>query len=233
LTEGTEALTLTSQGQVASTSILDTSTNPTFFTPAINTGNDQITWLPSSGYTTLDGGAGIDTVILSNAKASYNINSATSLIDKNSFVTLNLVNVERLKFSDTSLALDLSGNAGKSVQLLGAVFGPASISDKTVVGIALKYHDQGTLNDTQLARLALDTALGANASNKAVVDLLYKNLVGSLPDANTESLYMGLLSVGTYTQESLTIMAANLELNKTNINLTGLKSFGVEYTPSA
>ena len=233
LTEGTEALTLTCQGQVVSMSILDTSTNPTYFTPAINTGNDQISWIPSSGYTTLDGGAGVDTVILSNSKATYSINSVTSLTDKSSYVTLNLVNVERLKFLDTSLALDLNGNAGKSVLLLGAVFGPASIADKNMVGVALKYYDQGILSDTQLARLALDASLGSNASNKAVVDLLYKNLVGALPDANTESLYMGLLSVGTYTQESLTLMAANLDLNKTNINLTGLKSSGVEYTPSS
>jgi hypothetical protein len=233
LTEGTEALSLTCQGQTVSMSILDTSTNPTYYTPLINTGNDQISWIPSSGYTTLDGGAGLDTVILSNSKASYNINSVTSLTDKNTNITLNLVNIERLKFLDTSLALDLSGNAGKAVLLLGAVFGPASIADKSAVGIALKYYDQGTLNETQLSRLALDIALGANASNKSVVDLLYKNLVGSLPDANTENLYMGLISAGTFTQESLTLMASNNDLNKTNINLTGLKTLGVEYTPSA
>jgi hypothetical protein len=116
--------------------------------------------------------------------------------------------------------------------MLGAVFGASYLSSKDIVGIALKFYDQGTFNETQLARLALDSFLGSNASNKAVVDLLYKNLVGVLPDTNTENLYLGLLSVGTYTQESLTLMAANLDLNKTNVKLTGLALTGIEYTPA-
>ena len=232
LTEGTEVLTLTTQGQTASLSVLDTSLNPTYYTPVVNSGNDQMTWSPSSGFTTLDGGAGIDTVVLGNTKNTYTLNSATSITDKGLNMTLNLVNVERLKFTDTSLALDLAGNAGKAILMLGAVFGPSSLSSKDTVGIALKFYDQALLSETQLARLALDSFLGANASNKAVVDLLYKNLVGALPDVTTENLYLGLLSAGTYTQESLTLMATNLDLNKINVKLTGLALSGIEYTPS-
>ncbi len=232
LTEGTEVLTLSTQGQTSSLSILDTSLNPTYYTPAVNSGNDQLTWNPSSGFTTLDGGAGIDTVVLGNAKNTYSLNSATSITDKGINMTLNLVNVERLKFTDTSLALDLTGNAGKAVLMLGAVFGASYLSSKDIVGIALKFYDQGLLSETQLARLALDSFLGANAGNKAVVDLLFKNLVGVLPDANTENLYLGLLSAGTYTQESLTLMATNLDLNKINVKLTGLALTGIEYTPA-
>ena len=232
LTEGTEVLTLSTQGQTSSLSILDTSLNPTYYTPAVNSGNDQLTWNPSSGFTTRDGGAGIDTVVLGNAKNTYSLNSATSITDKGINMTLNLVNVERLKFTDTSLALDLTGNAGKAVLMLGAVFGASYLSSKDIVGIALKFYDQGLLSETQLARLALDSFLGANAGNKAVVDLLFKNLVGVLPDANTENLYLGLLSAGTYTQESLTLMATNLDLNKINVKLTGLALTGIEYTPA-
>ena len=232
LTEGTEVLTLTTQGQTASLSVLDTSLNPTYYTPVVNSGNDQMTWSPSSGFTTLDGGAGIDTVVLGNTKNTYTLNSATSITDKGLNMTLNLVNVERLKFTDTSLALDLAGNAGKAILMLGAVFGPSSLSSKDTVGIALKFYDQALLSETQLARLALDSFLGANASNKAVVDLLYKNLVGALPDVTTENLYLGLLSAGTYTQESLTLMATNLDLNKINVKLTGLALTGIEYTPA-
>ena len=232
LTEGTEVLTLTTQGQTASLSVLDTSLNPTYYTPVVNSGNDQMTWSPSSGFTTLDGGAGIDTVVLGNTKNTYILNSATSITDKGLNMTLNLVNVERLKFTDTSLALDLAGNAGKAILMLGAVFGPSSLSSKDTVGIALKFYDQALLSETQLARLALDSFLGANASNKTVVDLLYKNLVGALPDVTTENLYLGLLSAGTYTQESLTLMATNLDLNKINVKLTGLALSGIEYTPS-
>jgi hypothetical protein len=85
---------------------------------------------------------------------------------------------------------------------------------------------------TQIARLALDAVLGENPSHKAVVDLLYKNLMGISPDALSETLDVGMIKNGAYTQESIALMATTLDINKTNINLLGLSQTGVEYTPS-
>jgi hypothetical protein len=116
--------------------------------------------------------------------------------------------------------------------MLGAVFGKDAIFNKSIVGIAISIYDQALMTNNQIARLALDAALGVNPSDKAVVDLLYKNLVGVIPDSLSEAFYVGMIRSGSYTQESLTLMASSLELNKINIHLTGLKLTGIEYTPS-
>jgi hypothetical protein len=116
--------------------------------------------------------------------------------------------------------------------MLGAVLGRDSLANKSVVGIALKIYDSNTMSDFSIARLALDSVLGPNASDKLVVDLLYKNLAGVLPDPLSEGLYVSMIKNGTYTQESLALMAVSLDLNKTNIKLAGLSQTGIEYTPS-
>jgi len=132
---------------------------------------------------------------------------------------------------DSSMAFDLDGAAGSAVQMLGAVLGKETLSNKGLVGIAISIYDQG-MTDTQIARLALNAVLGENPSNKAVVELLYKNLVGVQPDPLSEALYVGMINNRTYTQESITVMAVNLDLNKSNVNIVGLSQTGVEYVPS-
>ena len=63
---------------------------------------------------------------------SWQVQNKSSPVD-----TDTLVNVERIQFSDTSLALDISGNAGQAAKILGAVFGPASVKDSDPVGIVV------------------------------------------------------------------------------------------------
>jgi hypothetical protein len=62
-------------------------------------------------------------------------------------------------------------------------------------------------------------------------NLLYKNITGVMPDAKIEASYMSMIEDKTVTQEWLTLLAANLELNKLNINLVGLSKTGIEFTP--
>jgi hypothetical protein len=133
---------------------------------------------------------------------------------------------------DASGALDLDGATGSAVKILGALAGKDSLSNKGIVCIAISIYDQAQMTQTQSARLGLDAVLGSNPSNKAVIDLLFKNLVGTYPDALTSALYAGMINNGLYTQESITLAAANLDLNKNNINFVGLSQTGVEYVPS-
>lgn len=182
---------------------------------------------------TVDGLAGIDTVALSAAASTFNLQaSATgySLVRKDGSGTVSLVNVERLTFSDQKLALDLNGNAGSVAKILGAVFGSAAVARPDYVGIGLSLLDSGQYDATSLMGFALDVALGPNASAKAVVDLLYLNVVGVLPDAQTEKNFMDLLTTHAYTPASLGDMAANTDLNKANIHLTGLQQTGLAYS---
>jgi len=180
----------------------------------------------------VDGLAGIDTVALSAAVSDFNLQTSTtgySLVRKDGSGTVSLTNVERLTFSDQKLALDLNGNAGSVAKILGAVFGAAAVARPDYVGIGLSLLDSGQYTETSLLGYALDVALGPNASPKAVVDLLYRNVVGVLPDAQTEQSFMDLLTTHAYTAAGLGEMAANTDLNKAGIHLTGLQQTGLTF----
>ena len=182
---------------------------------------------------------GIDTLSLGTSKrseytiahaadGSYHVDSVSGA----SALHATLYNVERLIFSDQKIALDLgvNGNAASVAKILGAVFGAAAVARPDYVGIGLSLLDSGNYTETSLLGYALDVALGPNASPQAVVDLLYYNLVGVKPDAQTEKSFVDLINNHTYTAASLGDMAANLDLNKANIHLTGLQQTGLIYS---
>ena len=189
----------------------------------------------------IDGGTGVDTSIYSSSRGAYIVTqTSTGWAVKDGFTSLNLrngqsvqyadtlKNIERLKFSDVSLALDIDGNAGSVAKILGAVFGKAEVTNKSYVGIGLSLLDNGTSSST-LAQLALEAKLGKGFSNTALVNLLYQNVLNQVPSSGELNTYLNLLNAGAYTAASLTVAAAESSFNSTNINLTGLSSTGIEY----
>ena len=138
-----------------------------------------------------------------------------------------LTNIERLRFNDKSIAIDLNGNAGTTVKILGAVFGKESVSNKSYVGIGLKFLDTGWTYDN-LAALALDAA-GAK-TNEQIVSLLWTNVIGTKPTAADKQPFITLLENGM-TAGALAHLAADTSFNTTNINLVGLAQTGIEYIP--
>jgi hypothetical protein len=174
---------------------------------------------------TVDGLAGIDTVVLGAAASSFKLQSSATgfnLVRQDGSGTVNLANVERLTFSDQKLALDLNGNAGSVAKILGAVFGAGAVARPDFVGIGLSLLDSGQYNAITLMGYALEVALGKNASPQAVVDLLYRNVVGVPPDAQTNKSFADLIVNGSHTAATLGDMAANTDINQANIQLTGL-----------
>ena len=185
------------------------------------------------GNDTLDGGLGIDIATYTNAKSNFLLNftslSNRSLTDVSGSQGIDtLVSIERLKFSDTSLAIDLEGNAGITAKILGAVFGKESLTNKTYVGIGLSFLDAGWSYDN-LAGLALDAA-GAK-TNEQIVSLLWTNVIGTKPTDADKAPFIALLVNGT-TAGALAHLAADTSFNTTNINLVGLAQTGIEYTPA-
>lgn len=140
-----------------------------------------------------------------------------------------LAGIERIKFLDTSLALDINHNAGITAKTLGAVFGPASVSNQTYTGIGLNLLDDG-ISYEEVMQFAINSALGDGAADHAqVVDLLYENVVGVAPSAVEEAFYVELLDSGAHTISSIGIMAAETSLNQENIDLVGLSQTGLAY----
>ena len=184
----------------------------------------------TAGNDSLEGGAGIDTAVFSGARAGYTLargNAATTLTSS-AEGSDTLSSIERLKFSDMSVALDLTGNAGITAKTLGAVFGPEGLANRQYVGIGLQLLDAG-ISYAALLQAALAARLGAGASNTSVVNLLYTNVIGSAPGTADLALYKGLLDSGAMTQAALGVLAADTAFNTTRINLTGLAGTGIEY----
>ncbi len=196
-------------------------------------GTDVLTGF--GGDDTLIGKENIDAAIYLNNYTDYDIKKNSDGIwtieQKNSGSdgTDILVDIERIKFPDISLALDLIGSAGTTAKILGAVFGREAVSNKIYAGIGLSLLDDG-MSYEALMQLAIDVALGANATNHtAVVDLLYENVVGFEPSTADEAYFVELLDSGTYTIASIGILAAENALNQANIDLVGLSEDGLAY----
>jgi len=195
-----------------------------------NSANNLLTG--GGGSDTLDGVAGIDTAIYSAAVASYAMTlsgGSATIVDRSGAGTDSLLNVERVRFADANLALDvLAGNAGYVAKVIGVVFGAATVANTSYVGIGLNNLDGGG-SYQDLLMLALNAKLGSGFSNEAEVNLLYQNLVGVLPSASELSYWASTIYYGQYTQASLAEMAAELSSNAANINLVGLAQTGLAF----
>lgn len=153
--------------------------------------------------------------------------------------------MERIQFANTSLALDIdangvsgTGNAGIAVKVINALLGRSFVQDKGVVGIVLGLLDQG-ISYEQLVGIAvshpafsqLAGAGGGPVSATQLVNHVYKNVVGVLPDPDSLSVLSGYLTSGAMTQAQLGFIACETDINKAAVNLVGLSTTGVEYTP--
>jgi hypothetical protein len=146
--------------------------NPPPANVAPTPGIDQFVARP--GANIIDGGDGIDRVVYELNRADFNLIANLDgfvVQSKNGTFSNTLKNIERIKFNDTSVALDIKGHAGITVKILGAVAGKQSLSNKEYVGIGLDLLDKAPfikmLEDGftrgDLARLAAETS--ENATN--------------------------------------------------------------------
>lgn len=186
------------------------------------------------GSDTFDGGPGIDTVVYNDVRAAYVLKTeATGISVRSANYSEGsdwLLNVERLKFNDVTLAFDLDGHTGTAVKTLGLVFGAAAATVPAYVGICLDHLDNQGQTPVQLMHDALAIRLGADAqSAPKVVSFLYQVLTGVVPDQSTQDFYFNWIQSGAYTIDSLAVYASELSLNAVTTQLTGMATTGVAY----
>lgn len=191
----------------------------------------------------ISGGGNIDTVVVPHLKEKVevksNANIFTSIITDSKLkldvidldlpdLKLSLDSVERIEFKDKKVAYDLDGNAGKSVKLLGMLLGKDSAINKDYLRDVIKLFDDGNAYE-QLMNLALDVVLGQGAGGSKVVDLLYKNIVGTdTPQAYLDE-YGALIDTGSISAAQLAISVGDHSLTSVQLDLVGLAQTGVEY----
>ena len=131
-----------------------------------STGNDSLT--SGTGNDTIDGGAGTDAVVYSGGRASFSLTKAgngfTVTDNTGAAGSDSLQNIERIKFSDGSIALDVGATqpAGQTAMLLGAVLPGRlvfDVSKQSLLGAAIDLFDQG---------FSLQTLSGAVTQNNRI-----------------------------------------------------------------
>ena len=185
----------------------------------------------AAGNDSVDGGAGIDTAKFSSNWGNYKTSTSNNFFNvsdqrSGNDGTDSLSGVERLKFTDKSIAIDLQGNAGITAKVIGAVLGSSSVKNPTIVGIGLSYTDKG-MSYSDLGALAL-SAVGV-ITNDAIVTTLWRNVVGFDPSAAEKEPFIKMLADGMKAGD-LVVLAAETSLNTINIGLVGLIQTGIEYT---
>jgi hypothetical protein len=138
-----------------------------------------------------------------------------------------LTSVERLKFSDANLALDVSGNAGQVYRLYQAAFD--RVPDIGGVSHWIKQKDAGiSLDDIAGAFIssAEFKAAYGQATDAAFIGLLYQNVLDRGPDAGGFSYWAGQLARGMPRSEMLVGFSESTE---NQINTAVATSTGILY----
>lgn len=180
-----------------------------------------------------DGAAGTDALVLSGKRADYVLRhegGGWTLTDRlrGRDGSDTLVSMERLHFSDTSLALDLDGDAGVVARLIGVVLGQQALQDRALVGLVLGVVDSG-VTVHQLHTLAVGAVWGGVTDNAVVVAQIYQNLFQQAPDAAAMRYLVQGLDAGQFSRADLVGVAAMQSINAVNIDLVGLSITGLEY----
>ena len=207
-----------------------------YFCDAMGTVRDIIT--PKGGSDFVDGGAGIDVVVYASEKENFTW--AKFVVDPTpesgleswegwSFNQDDLKNIERVKFKNVSIALDLDGHAGITAKILGAFLGASGIEQADLVGIGLDLLDGGTTYESFL-RAALEAVFGPNPSGATLVNHFYGTLTGQSAPQSLVDEYGSLIDNGSLSPVDLAMQVAENELNLQNIDLVGLATSGIEYT---
>jgi hypothetical protein len=114
-------------------------------------GNDRLQGL--AGSDAIDGGAGTDTVLFSGIRSGYTLSKGASALTVNSAAEGSdlLQNVERLQFSDSSLAFDIAGgnSAGGIYRLYVAGFNRTP--DYVGIGFYIDQADKGLKDAVRIA----------------------------------------------------------------------------------
>ena len=139
--------------------------------------------------------------------------------------------IERVRFSDTSLALDMGeGQSGNQAARLVGLLGKQYLGDKSIMGAALGLMDAG-LGISGVAQLLIGNgavaALAGGNDDASVVKLLVNNVLGRPATSDAISGLTPL--VAQQGQQWFITAAANLPITASHIDLVGLSSAGLRF----
>ena len=141
-------------------------------------GNDNMSG--GTGTNTLDGGPGLDTAYYFDSVGNAFISRSGTIVTITLGTTDTLVDVERVHFSDGTVAFDLDGNAGQVYRLYQAAFGrtPDTVGLASNIGLVdngMSLHDMA---NAFAGSPEFQNLFGAHSTNAQYVNALYNNVLG-------------------------------------------------------
>ena len=199
----------------------------------------------AAGNDTIDGGGGTDTITYTISRSNVALaktGSGFTVTDNTGANGIDsLLNMERLRFSDGGIALDVGAtqSAGQTALLLGAVLPGRLVFDATkqaLLGAAIDLFDQGyslqTLSGAVMRLPIWDILTGKTSpTNTDIATYLLTNVNGMTPDATTLISAVAALDTETSfaTQGNFLWHLAESSANQAHIGLVGLTATGLAY----
>lgn len=191
------------------------------------------------GNDTVDGGAGLDSAVFSGARAAYDVVqtihhlrwTVADLRGGSQDGLDEITDVERLRFADGALALDVDGVAGQAYRLYRAAFDRTP--DEGGLGYWIAALD-GSLSLDKVAEGFVDSAefralYGVGASHAEIVGRLYRNILDREPEQTGFDFWVGVLDSGG---DDLAGVLASFSESAENIDaVTPLVAQGIAYQP--
>lgn len=194
------------------------------------------TLVATAGGNAIDGQDGLDTVVYSGNYTNYTVAKETwgyGVTDnKGTGGHDAVINVERLQFADTAVALDIDGTGGEVYRLYQAVLGRSP--DAPGLGFWIYQMDHGaTLNQIASAFMTdqpeFTQLYGSNPSDADFITALYTNVLHRAPEGAGYDYWMNALTtLHTPREQVLTFFSESLE---NQAQVIGSIQNGFAYTP--
>jgi hypothetical protein len=189
----------------------------------------------TGGNDVVQGSTGRDTMVLHGNAAGFDINvspaGATVRDRSGAEGTDTLFNVERLKFDDKYVALDVDGDAGRVFRLYQAAFDRAP--DEAGLGFWINQVDHGArlhlVAEGFVASQEFHDRYGDHPTNAQLVTAFYQNILHRAPDQAGADYWTHALDTGIADRPDVLVNIANSEENIAL--LVGSTMHGMSYVP--
>jgi hypothetical protein len=196
-------------------------------------GNDTI--VQNRADNVIDGGAGLDTLLMNGARGKYTVTKTDSGVQLHDTSgadgTDTLVGIERVKFADLALAFDVDGIGGQAYRVYQAAF--ARTPDIGGLGFWMNAMDHGvSLRDVAngfVASNEFKTLYGFAPTSVEIVSKFYENVLNRPGEAAGINFWSNVLETKAATVAEVLMGFSESPENQTA--LVGVMSNGMAYTP--
>lgn len=183
------------------------------------------------------GSAQIDKFVYAASASSYQVNYSSGRVtvkNSSSGEEDSLTNIERVKFTDKSMAFDIAGNAGKAYRVYKAAFArdPQS-GDMSGLGFWISRIDNG-MDMVEVAARFIDSPefrglYGQSPSNADFLTKVYTNVLGRTPDQGGYNWWLNELNTNP-TKTKAKVLADFAESSENQTGVASLIGNGIQYT---